>query len=190
MIAFVEGTVAERSGDGVVIAAGGIGYALQVSATTLAALPATGRTARLLTHLQVRDDAMVLYGFATADERELFGLLLGVNGVGPKVALAVLSTLRPDALRRAVLDGDADAITLVPGIGKKVAARIVLDMRDRLGGEVDLPTAGPLAEVREALVAMGLSAPEVHRAVTGLEDRGDGTVEELLRTALQRVGTP
>lgn len=187
MIAFVEGTLAERAGDRVVVADGGIGYEVMVSATTLAALPTVGRTVRLLTHLLVRDDAMLLYGFATSSERDLFLMLISVNGVGPKVALGILSVLSADALRRAILDGDADTITIVPGVGKKVAARVVLDLKDRLGGVVELPSAGPIAEVREALLGLGLSSQEVREAMTDL-DGGDAPVEELLRRALQRVG--
>jgi Holliday junction DNA helicase RuvA len=188
LISSVEGTVAERGANRAVIATGGLGYELQVSASTLASLPPAGKRARLLTHLLVRDDALVLYGFASGAERDLFLLLLGVGGVGPKVALAILSVLSPDALRRAVLEGDADAITVVPGVGKKVAARIVLDLKERLGGEVELPGAGPIAEVREALVAMGLSHQEVQSAVADID--GDGApVEVLLRRALQRVGS-
>jgi Holliday junction DNA helicase RuvA len=187
VIAFVEGTLSERAGDRVVVADGGIGYEVMVSATTLAAVPTVGRRVRLLTHLQVRDDAMLLYGFATASERDLFLMLLSVNGVGPKVALAILSVLSTDALRRAILDGDADTITIVPGVGKKVAARVVLDLKDRLGGVVELPSAGPIAEVREALLGLGLSPQEVREAMSGL-DGGDASVEELLRRALQRVG--
>lgn len=187
MIAFVEGTLAERAGDRVVVADGGIGYEVMVSATTLAALPTVGRTVRLLTHLLVRDDAMLLYGFATSSERDLFLMLISVNGVGPKVALGILSVLAADALRRAILDGDADTITIVPGVGKKVAARVVLDLKDRLGGVVELPSAGPIAEVREALLGLGLSSQEVREAMADL-DAGDAPVEELLRRALQRVG--
>ena len=188
MIAFVEWTGAERLADRVVIEAGGLGYDVFVSAGTLRAVPPRGRRTRLLTHLHVRDDAMVLFGFATPAERDLFLLLLGVSSVGPKLALAVLSALQPEAFRRAVLDGDADAITAVPGVGKKVAARIVLDLKERLGGEVELPGGGPLAEVREALVAMGLSPQEVQEAMAGID--GDGApVEVLLRRALQRVGS-
>jgi Holliday junction DNA helicase RuvA len=187
VIAFVEGALAERAGDRVVVADGGIGYEVMVSATTLAALPTVGRTVRLLTHLLVRDDAMILYGFATASERDLFLMLVSVNGVGPKVALGILSVLSADALRRAILEGDADTITIVPGVGKKVAARVVLDLRDRLGGVVELPSAGPIAEVREALLGLGLSPQEVREALAGL-DGGDASVEELLRRALQRVG--
>jgi Holliday junction DNA helicase RuvA len=187
VIAFVEGTLSERAGDRVVVADGGVGYEVMVSATTLAALPTVGRTVRVLTHLLVRDDALLLYGFATAAERDLFLMLVSVNGVGPKVALAILSVLSADALRRAILESDPDTITIVPGVGKKVAARVVLDLKDRLGGVVELPSAGPIAEVREALLGLGLSPQEVRDAVTGL-DGDDAPVEELLRRALQRVG--
>ena len=188
MIALVDGTVAERGGDRVVLMAGGVGYELFVSASTLSTVPPAGKKARLLTHLHVRDDAMILFGFANAAERDLFRLLTGVNGIGPKMALSVLSVLTPDALRRAVIDGDADVITVVPGVGKKVAARIVLDLKEKLGVEIELPVAGPLAEVRDALTGMGLSPPEVQQAMADLD--GDGApVEELLRRALQRVGS-
>jgi holliday junction DNA helicase RuvA len=187
VIAFVEGTLTERAGDRVVVADGGIGYEVMVSATTLAALPTVGRSVRVLTHLLVRDDALLLYGFATASERDLFLMLLSVNGVGPKVALAILSVLSADSLRRAILESDPDTITIVPGVGKKVAARVVLDLKDRLGGVVELPSAGPMAEVREALLGLGLSPQEVRDAMTGL-DGADAPVEELLRRALQRVG--
>jgi Holliday junction DNA helicase RuvA len=186
LIALIEGTVAERGGDRAVIMAGGVGYEVIVSAATLGSLPPPGKTARLLTHLHVRDDAMVLFGFATPTERELFLLLVGVNSVGPKLALAILSVMSPEALRSAVLEGDADAITIVPGVGKKVAARIALDLKEKLGGVIQLPEAGPIAEVREALMGMGLSHQEVQEAVSGL-DGTSGEVEELLRDALKRV---
>jgi Holliday junction DNA helicase RuvA len=187
LIALVEGKVAERGGDRAVIMAGGVGYELLVSAATLGALPPAGKVARLLTHLHIRDDAMLLFGFATVAERELFLLLIGVNGVGPKLALAILSVLSPEALRRAVLEGDADAITIVPGVGKKVAARIALDLKEKLGGVIELPEAGPVAEVRDALTGMGLSPQEVQDAVAGLNG-ADAPVEQLLRDALKRVG--
>jgi holliday junction DNA helicase RuvA len=188
MIAILEGSVAERGPGRAVIMAGGVGYEVHCSAATLSSLPSSGKRARVLTHLHARDDAMTLFGFATPTERDLFLLLNGVNGVGPKLALAILSVLSPEALRRSILAGDADAITVVPGVGKKVAARIVLDVKEKLGGEVDLPAESPLAEVREALVGMGLSVQEVQDALAGL-DGHDGPVEELLRGALQHVGT-
>ena len=186
MISLVEGTIVDKSVDRVVISAGGVGYEALVPAATLAALPAVGRDARLFTRLVVRDDAMVLYGFSSGDERTLFDLLVRVNGVGPKFALAILSHLPPDEFRRAVLAGDADALTVVPGIGKKVAGRLVLDLKDRIGGDAaDIP-AGPLAEVREALLTLGLSPQEAREAMATLP--ADGEVEEMLREALKAVG--
>ena len=187
MISFLEGRVAEKTGERVVLAVGGVGYEVAVPAQTLTRLPPPGRLARLFTRLQVRDDTMVLYGFAAAEERIVFDHLVTVSGVGPKMALAVLSTLSPDALRRAVATGDTAALTLVPGIGKKVAGRIVLDLKDRLGtGEAS--TTGPLAEVREALLALGLSAQEARDALAALPPEGDRPVEDILRDALRTVG--
>jgi Holliday junction DNA helicase RuvA len=188
MIAFVEGKVVDKSGDRVVVAVGGTGYDLLVPAQTLAKLPPVGREARLFTRLQIRDENMVLYGFASADERSLFDHLITVSGVGPKVALAILSVLTPDALRRAVTSGDMAALTLVPGVGKKVAGRVILDLKDRIGTGGDAVTSGPLAEVREALLALGLSAQEARDALGALVSNGDTPVEELLREALRSVG--
>jgi Holliday junction DNA helicase RuvA len=187
VIAFLEGEVAEKSAGRAVISVGGVGYDVQVPASTLAKLPPVGGRARLHTRMVVRDDAMTLFGFASADERELFDLLVTVNGVGPKVALSFLSVLSPDAFRRAVRAGDLDALTLVPGVGKKVAQRVVLDLRDKLGGEV-VVLEGPLADVREALVSLGLSAQEASDAMAALDGDVDRPVEDLLREALQHVG--
>jgi Holliday junction DNA helicase RuvA len=137
--------------------------------------------------MHVRDDSMTLFGFATADERELFDLLVTVTGVGPKVALSFLSVLSPDALRRAVGSGDLAALTVVPGVGRKVAQRVVLDLKDKLGGDVVI-VDGPLADVREALLALGLSPLEESAAMVGLGPDGDRPVEEILREALRHVG--
>jgi holliday junction DNA helicase RuvA len=188
MIAHVEGKVVEKLGDRVVVAVGGTGYDLLVPAQTLAKLPPVGREARLFTRLQIRDEAMVLYGFGSADERSLFDHLISVSGVGPKVALAILSVLTPDALRRAVTSGDVAALTLVPGVGKKVAGRVILDLKDRIGAGGVGATSGPLAEVREALLALGLTAQEARDALGALVPNGDKPVEELLREALRSVG--
>jgi Holliday junction DNA helicase RuvA len=187
VISFLEGEVAERAGGRMVIAVGGVGYDLQVPASTLARLPPVGLTARVFTRMQVRDDAMVLFGFATVDERELFDLLVTVTGVGPKVALSFLSALSPDALRRAVASNDVVALTVVPGVGRKVAQRVVLDLKDKLGGDV-VVVEGPLADVREALLALGLSPQEASEAMTGITSDGAEPVEDLLREALQHVG--
>jgi Holliday junction DNA helicase RuvA len=187
VIAFVEGRVAEKGAGRAVIDVGGVGYELLAPASTLAKLPAVGKPARLLTRLHVREDQMTLYGFATGEERTLFDLLVTVNGVGPKVALSFLSVLAPEAIRRAVAAGDVAALTIVPGVGKKVAQRVVLDLKDKLGGE-GAPLAGPLADVREALLSLGLSPQEASEALAGLGADGERPVEELLREALRRVG--
>jgi holliday junction DNA helicase RuvA len=187
VIAFLEGTLAEKGADRVVISASGVGYEVLVPAQTLARLPPPGRQARVFTRLQVRDEAMVLFGFATTDERTLFDHLITVSGVGPKMALACLSVLTPDALRRAVTSGDAAALTLVPGIGKKVAGRILLDLKDKVGAGGEAAVTGPLAEVREALLALGLTAQEAREALAELAPNGDRPVEDLLREALRNV---
>ena len=187
MISFLEGEVVEKDGGHVVLAVDGVGYDLAVPTTVAGRLPRTGRPARIYTRLVVRDDAMVLYGFGTTDERQLFDLLTAVTGVGPKVALSFLSTLSPDALRRSIVAGDVAALTVVPGVGKKVAQRVVLDLRDRLGGEGDLVVEGPLTDVREALLSLGLTPPEASEALVGIEADGR-PVEDLLREALQKVG--
>jgi Holliday junction DNA helicase RuvA len=187
VIAFLEGEVAEKAGGRAVISVGGVGYDVQVPGSTLAKLPHVGRTARIHTRMIVRDDGITLYGFASGDERELFDLLVTVNGIGPKVALSVLSVLSPDAFRRAVRSGDVAALTIVPGVGRKVAQRVILDLKDRLGGDV-VVLDGPLADVREALQSLGLTPQEASEAMIGLDPDGEPAVEELLRDALQRVG--
>jgi holliday junction DNA helicase RuvA len=187
VIAFLDGTVADKGADRVVVDVGGVGYEVAIPVSTAARLPAVGRPVRVFTRMHVRDDAMLLFGFGSADERSLFDLLITVSGVGPKVALAFLSALAPDALRRAVVSGDVAALTVVPGVGKKVAQRVVLDLKDKLGGDV-VVLEGPLVDVREALLALGLSPQEAAEAVGALAPAGDRPVEELLRQALQHLG--
>jgi len=188
MISLLEGKVAEKAGDRVVLAVAGVGYEVLVPAQTLARLPPSGKPARLHTRLLVRDEAMILYGFATPDERALFDHLITVSGVGPKLALAVLSLLNPDAVRRAVASGDVAALTLVPGVGKKVAGRVILDLKDKIGVGGDASGTGPLAEVRDALLSLGLTAQEAREALAALAPDGERPVEELLRDALRSVG--
>ena len=186
MIAFLDGTVVDRREDRVVLDVGGVGYEILVPTSTAARLPANGRPARLHTRLAVRDDAMILYGFASGEERASFDLLTTVSGVGPKVALAFLSTLSAESLRRAVASGDVAALTVVPGVGKKVAQRVVLDLKDRFGGD-GVAIEGPLADVRDALLALGLTQQESSDAIGALEAI-DRPAEELLREALRAVG--
>jgi Holliday junction DNA helicase RuvA len=187
VISFLEGEVVDKGSGRVTLGVGGVGYDVLVPVSTLARLPATGRPARLHTRLQVRDDALVLYGFATSEERSLFDLLVTVSGVGPKLAMAFLSVLSPEALRRAVGDGDVAALATVPGVGKRMAGRVVVDLRDKLGAG-DGAISGPLSEVREALLALGLTPQEAGDAMQSLAGDGDRPVPELLRQALRAVG--
>ncbi len=187
MISFLEGEVVEKGASRVVIGVGGVGYDVLVPTSVLASLPAIGEAARVHTRMVVREDSITHYGFSAVDQRDLFDLLTGVTGVGPKVALAFLSVLRPAALTRAIANRDAAALTVVPGVGKKVAQRVVIDLSEKLGGDVELPSEGPLADVREALLSLGLSAAEAGEAMRDIEADGREP-DDLLRQALQRVG--
>lgn len=194
MIGSVRGSVLERMTSGeVLVEVGGLGYRVLVPTGALATLE-PGTSAFLFTHLHVREDAMVLYGFPTRDERDTFELLLGATGVGPKLALAILSVHSPTALRRALLDNDVEALTLVPGVGKRTAARLALDLKARLEvPTIDLVEAEstngkhPRAEVREALAGLGYAPDEVRAVLGQLPDDGAVGVEDLLRDALKRL---
>jgi Holliday junction DNA helicase RuvA len=190
MIGRLRGTVVAKGPEGLLLEAGGVGFEVAMSPHGLGELPAVGEAAVVHTHLHLREDQVALYGFPTAEERDLFRVLLAASGVGPRLALAVLGTLRPPDLRRAIVTADADALTLVPGVGKRTAQRIILDLRARFEmPEVEeLPGAGSLAEVRGALEGLGYQPAEIHRALEGLP--ADGEVEPLLRAALQRLGRP
>jgi Holliday junction DNA helicase RuvA len=191
VIGSVRGSVLERTMSGeVVVEVGGVGYRVLVPLGTVAALE-PGAPAFLLTHLHVRDDAMVLYGFASRDERDTFEALIGATGVGPKLALAMLSVHTPSTLRRALLDGDLDALTLVPGVGKRTAQKLMVELQSRLDvpeldlSESDGAAAGARAEARAALTELGYAPDEVRRALGDLVD--DQPAEELLRSALKRL---
>ena len=187
MISFLEGALVDKLADRVVLDVGGVGYEVLVSVATLAKLPPVGRRVRVFTRLHVREDAMVLFGFSSTEERQMFDLLNGVSGIGPKLALAFLSVHSPDGLRRAVAAGDVAALATVPGVGKKTAGRIVVDLRDKLGAG-DAAVAGPISEVREALLSLGLTPAEATDAMEVIVGDDDGTVEDLLRRALQSAG--
>lgn len=190
MIGSVRGSVLERSATGeVLVEVGGVGYRVLVPLGAIPVLP-TGEPAFLFTHLHVRDDAMVLYGFPTRDERDTFEVLIGATGVGPKLALAILSVHSPGALRRALVDDDLDALTLVPGVGRRTAQRLLIELKARLEvPDLDLSEApgggSPSArsEVRAALAGLGYSPDEVRDVLGRLPD--DGLLEELLRDALK-----
>ena len=188
MIGSVRGTVVERTATGeVLVEVGGVGYRVHVPASALPTLH-PGDAAFLFTHLHVREDAMVLYGFPTRDERDTFEALIGTTGVGPKLALAMLSVHSPTALRRALLEDDLAALTLVPGVGKRTAQRLLVELKARLEvPELDLTQTGggpaPRAEVRAALAGLGYGPDEVRDVVAQLPE--GGTVEDLLREALK-----
>ncbi|HEX2047301.1 MAG TPA: Holliday junction branch migration protein RuvA [Acidimicrobiales bacterium] len=193
MIARLRGTLVHRSPRGeVVLDVGGVGYRISVSPATLVALGRIGDDVVVHTHLHVREDALTLFGFASADARDCFESLLGAHGVGPGLALAILSTHGPEDLRRVVFEGDLDALTLVPGVGRKTAARLLLELKARLDVPegLDADPVGsnlsPRAEVREALAALGYQPDEVRRAMGELPPEGD--VKTLVRTALHVLG--
>jgi Holliday junction DNA helicase RuvA len=191
VIALVAGEVAVRRPDHVVLeTASGVGYRLAVSAETLKHVPAVGGSVSLLSHLVVRDDALALYGFATEEERDLFLLLIGVQSVGPKMALAVLSGGPPRELIRHVAAGDVQRLTAVPGIGKRTAERIVVELREKVGAADDLPDGDivvrraddPRELARQGLVELGFGELEADRLLADLQ--GD-TPEDLLQQALR-----
>ena len=187
MIALLEGTVAVRRADHVVVSCGGVGYRLAVSAETLRHVPRVGEPATLFTHLIVRDDALQLYGFATEEERDLFLLLIGVQSVGPKMALAVLSGGPPRELLGAVAAGDTARLQAAPGIGKRTAERIVVELREKVGVTAEEPiviTRGddPRGLAREGLVGLGFSPQEADRLLDGAP--GDSP-EDLIAHALK-----
>jgi len=190
VIGSVRGTVIERHANGeVLVEVGGVGYRVLVPLSAVPGLEPAAN-AFLFTHLHVRDDAMVLYGFPTRDERDTFEALIGATGVGPKLALAILSVHGPNALRRALADDDLDALTLVPGVGKRTAQRLLVELKARLDvPDLDLtvPSANghgnARAEVRDALTGLGYTPEEVREVLAQLGD--DGGVEALLRDALR-----
>ena len=187
MIALVEGRVAVRRADHVVVACGGVGYRLAVSAETLRHVPPVGKDAVLHTHLIVRDDALLLYGFATEEERDLFLLLIGVQAVGPKMALAVLSGGPPREVLGAVAAGDTARLQAAPGIGKRTAERIVVELREKVGTVPDEPiviTRGddPRMLARDGLVGLGFSPQEADKLLDGAP--GDSP-EDLIAHALR-----
>ena len=197
MIAMVRGEVAVRRPDHVVVLAAGVGYRLAVSAHTLARVPAAGNEALLHAHLVLRDDGMHLFGFASEEERELFHMLTGVQSVGPKVALAVLSGGPPRELLAAVAAGDTARLQSVPGIGKRTAERIVVELRDRaadlmgagasLGVTMGVP-ADPQSEATVALQQLGYKPAEAQRMVKEAAAAGDDTamiIRKALKSALR-----
>jgi len=191
VIASVRGQVQARGADSVVVDVGGIGLRILVPTSTLARLGGVGDDVSLQTHLYVREDNLSLYGFATAEERELFELLMTVSGVGPRLGLALLSGAPVDSLRVAIATGNADALTGIPGIGRKLAARIVLELRGKVdvrGAAAAPALAGGTAdsEVLAALTGLGYSAADAQRAIQSIPQDDNLSVEERIVLALRQ----
>ena len=192
MIGRLRGRLVRKAPPALIVDVNGVGYELEAPMSTFYRLPELGSEVELHTHLVVRDDAHLLYGFATEDERRLFRDLLRVTGVGPKIGLALLSGIDVETFMRCVEAEDADALTRIPGIGRKTAERLLIEMRDRIralgqlpaAGASAAPGAGARAEAYAALVALGYRPAEVTRLLQGVEQDGAGT-EELIRRALQ-----
>ena len=201
MISYVKGPLMEKEEDVIVVEAGGIGYNIHVPLSFLEELPQLGDEVRVYTYLQVKEDAMTLYGFGSRQDLKMFKQLLGVNGIGPKGALGLLSAMRPDDLRMAIISGDAKAISRAPGIGVKTAQRVILDLKDRISVEEVLTqpeavigTAAKTSgladagkEAVDALVALGYSAMEAAKAVRQVEITEKMTAEDVLKASLKHL---
>ena len=192
MIAGINGKLESLSSDWAIINVGGISFQVYTSTSTLSTLGAIGREVRLHTHLHLREDNATLYGFASAEERELFQTLIGVSGLGPKLAIAMLSAMNVERLTMAIATGSTDLLTAIPGIGKKMAQRVVLELKEKIGaGWVTTPAAELVqenAEVVSALTSLGYSAAEATRAVATLPPSSDLSLEEKLKLALGHFG--
>ncbi len=192
MIDFIEGKVASKAPGELVMNAGGVGFLLLCSSATLGAAPGEGESWRCYTVMNVREDAIELYGFVNRQERALFRRLLAVTGIGAKTALSVLSSLSVHDLSVAILSGDVTALSRVPGIGKKTAQRIVLELKDKIGQqEVSLqesaaPVNGAAREAQAALQALGYTSAEAARAINLVRDKAE-TVDQMVMMALRQM---
>jgi Holliday junction DNA helicase RuvA len=201
MIATISGKLTEKKPTSLTVEVGGIGYALHVPLSTYDEVGAVGESVRLYTHLKVRDDAMELYGFATVEERSLFTLLMSVTGIGPKAALNILSSSRPGALYEAISGGNEDLLRSIPGIGKKMAGRLIVELREKLpliptpGAMPSAPDAGVGGKIFEdavtALTSLGYTRSSAAKAVQRAQSAGDAPMdlESLVRAALAQAQT-
>lgn len=208
MIAYVKGEIADISEDNVVLEANNIGYNIKISSGTAGLLPGIGEEVKIYTYTCVREDAFLLYGFLTKDDLDIFKKLITVNGIGPKGGLAILSVMSADDLRFAVISGDAKAISMAPGIGRKTAERVILDLKDKISIEDSFVNRGidgsqlhgtaetngkssPIAlarnEAAEALTALGYSPSESLKAVKQVEIQEGMSTEDILKLALKKM---
>lgn len=201
MIYYVKGILTGYTEDGVVIEAGGIGYQITVPTSLLAELPQPGEEVKLYTYYQVAEDSRKLFGFANRDERSLFLQIIKVSGIGPKLAVSVLGTLTPDALRLAVVSGDVKAIAQAPGMGKKTAEKLILELKDKidLAAVLNAPATAPsgtpvvisdaFSEAVAALQALGYSSSEALKTVRSIEAGDDWTVDQILQEAFRKLAS-
>lgn len=200
MYSYIRGILTEIEEDKIVVEANGIGYNIYTTAQTFDYLPSMGEEVKVYTYLHLREDVMMLYGFLTKDDLRVFKLLIGVNGIGPKGALAILSVMTTDDLRFAVLGDDAKAIAKAPGVGAKTAQRLILELKDKLSLEdafeqkLEHQQAAPVSNAKgvkneavEALVALGYSSSEALKALNGIEVTDETDVEDLLKAALKNM---
>ena len=195
MIGRLKGEIIEKQAPGILVDCQGVGYEVETPMSTFLELPAEGSEVTLLTHLLVREDSQTLYGFATAAEKNLFRALLKINGVGAKMALAILSAMSAGDFQRCVEYEDATTLTKIPGVGKKTAERLIIEMRDRV---TQLPTtaakgkvtvdAGPRQEAVDALIALGYKPAEVTKLVNSLDTDGQ-SAEDIIRSALRQAAS-
>ncbi|MEZ5176009.1 MAG: Holliday junction branch migration protein RuvA [Acidimicrobiia bacterium] len=187
MIGRLRGAIVDRGPESVILDVGGVGYTVAVTPRTLSELSALGEAAVLHTHLHVREDQLALFGFMSTEERNLFQVLLGISGVGPKVALAILATLTPTDLSRAVHSGDTSALTTVPGIGKRSAEKLMVELRPRM--DIDIGSgavSGSMSEARAALEGLGYAPDEIRGVLGALSP--DLPVADLVKRSLQELG--
>lgn len=200
MYSYIRGILTDQDEETIVVEAAGVGYNIYTTGQTFQALPPIGSEVKIYTYLQVREDAMTLFGFLTKDELKVFKLLLGVNGIGPKGAIGILSVMTTDDLRFAVLADDAKAIAKAPGVGNKTAQRLILELKDKLSLEEafeqklahtaqseEAHTSGMQNEAVQALVALGYSSSEALKAVSAVELTEQMDTEALLKAALKKM---
>ena len=192
MISSLQGTLVSLGSDWAIISVHGIGFQVYMSTSTLSTLGSIGKEVHLHTHFLLREDSATLYGFATVEELEFFRTLIGVTGLGPRLALAVLSAMNVEQLSMAIATGSIDLLTTISGIGKKTAERLILEMKDKIGA---IPVTTPAAQLAQentdvlaALISLGYSVSEANRALTSLPPSSELSLEEKVRLALQYFG--
>jgi Holliday junction DNA helicase RuvA len=196
LIEFIQGELQLKSTNYIVVQVGGVGYRLFTPSLTMAKLPSVREEVTMFTYLHVREDELSLYGFSSSEEREIFTILLQVSGIGPKLALAILSHMSVSELRRAIILGDTKSLTTIPGVGKKTAGRMILELKDKLEKqalpEEEIMVKGTLhtdarSEAISALLALGYSLTEAQKAVPISKEGQDYSVEDLIRLALKNI---